>query len=407
MNTQQLLMIASRSDLAHLWMNFAKILLLVAFIYQNVLSDQLGLNLFAGEGYHVLYPDAEIDPAGTTVEPAEPEFVGSTTLGNPEFKVHFVPLSIGLNNRYDDVELEITDVWRISQTGQRLIQRTNPETEVRTRTYGWPGGRRRPLYSAALDLGQIVLDDLESAEYEVRFAVRFLRDGVVVHGEPRRTPSDRENVITGPADTGAMFLLTVLPADEPRFGEIVVVRRQTFEVPERLREMTNCSMTLPGGTVASCNQDRVGIGSPPAARYPNMSGSFDEDGARVPFTIDFIVQENHPPRAVRDPDDPTFVRLFSDDFIFDPEENQDYINLSQFVIDRDGKNNDGTSTTEARSMVVSGTTEFEVQRSAQTAWKLVPTVATPRFNQEFQLHADDEFSRDPITIEYARGRRRN
>jgi hypothetical protein len=138
-----------------------------------------------------------------------------------------------------------------------------------------------------------------------------------------------------------------------------------------------------------------------------MSGSFDEDGARVPFTIDFIVQENHPPRAVRDPDDPTFVRLFSDDLIFDPEENQHYINLSQFVIDRDGKNNDGTSTTEARSMVVSGTTEFEVQRSAQTAWKLVPTVATPRFNQEFQLHADDEFSRDPITIEYARGRRRN
>ncbi len=396
MDNKALLLNASRSDLAHLWMNFAKILLLVAFVYQGVLTDQLGLRLLGSESYFVLYPDAAVDPA-TGESTSSARFVEETALDNPGFKVHFVPVSLGLSARYDQVELEVTDVWKVTGGGERLPQQIAPEKDSRTRSYVWPEGIRRPLYSAGFDLSQVVMEELEPSEYEVAFDVRFMKDGQVVH-------NSNGNSGVGAAGSAGMVSLTVRSADDPRFGEIVVARRQSFEVPERLREMTNCVLELPGGSEVSCNQERIAIGTTAPGRYTGLEGSYRKDNARVPFSMDFIVQENQAPRAIRDPRDPAFLRLFTDDWIFDPEDNRRFINLSQFVVDNDGKNTDGTSNVQVQSMEVVGTTDFGVERVSATSWQLVPLVANPRINQQFELRADDEFSRDPITVEYARGR---
>lgn len=392
MERRDLLMSASRSDLAHLWMNFAKIMLLVAFVYQGVLTDQLGLRLLGSESYFVLYPDASVDPA-TGESTSAARFVEETALDRPEFKVHFVPVSLGLSARYDEVELEVTDVWRVTEAGERLPLQIAPEKDSRTRSYVWPEGSRRPLYSAAFDLSQVVRENLEPSEYEVAFDIRFMKDGQVVHRSS-----------AGAAGSAGTVALTVRSADDPRFGEIVVARRQSFEVPQRLREMTDCVIELPGGSEVSCNQERIGIGTMAPGRYAGMPGSFRKDDARIPFSMDFIIQENQAPRAIRDPQDPGFLRLFTDDWVVDTEENRRFINLSQFVVDNDGKNADGTPNVQVRSMEVVGTTDFGVERVSAASWQLVPLVANPRVNQQFELRADDEFSRDPITVEYARGR---
>jgi hypothetical protein len=221
-----------------------------------------------------------------------------------------------------------------------------------------------------------------------------VKDGQAVHGS---------KLSTGAGSAGKVSL-TVRSADDPRFGEIVVARRQSFEVPERLREMTGCVLELPGGSEVSCNQERSAIGTMAPGRYSGLKGHYRKDDTRIPFSMDFIVRENQAPRAIRDPRDPAFLRLFTDDWVVDTEENRRFINLSQFVVDNDGKSVDGTPNVQVRNMEVVGSTDFAVERVSATSWQLVPLVSNPRVNQQFELRADDEFSRDTITVEYARGR---
>lgn len=347
---------ASGYDVANLWMNLAKVLILFLFIYQETLYTQLGLNMFK-QIYYVFYlkeasespplsaPAAET--AGRDGSPIPSAPVQALTPESPNFNIGFLPLSI--STHYDGIRVEILQVEKDQPEGLERL-RLDEQAE-RYREYAWPGRREReketPLHLALFNLRELVKDPLTTGTYRVRFGVRFFRDGKPVYQEGYGADS------AGEGDERSVWLRYHHPS-ELRYGDFPVIHGQWFEIPSDLKnreflltewrsrgtQKTSEAWSdwAPGRLIETQN----GRFHPLAVSSGNtyeQKGYFQEKDSRVDFTVIFIVLENQSPRSTYlgpGEKDVYFVKLFSD-YLFDGPGYQ-YFNLSQHIIDPDGKN---------------------------------------------------------------------
>lgn len=358
---------ASGYDLANLWMNLAKVLILFLFIYQETLYTQLGLNMFK-QIYYVFYlkeagPSQATDSAAGGTNGADPDSSAprqALTADNPRFNVAFLPLSI--STHYDKVRVEILEVLREKASGRERLE-LNREAEW-YREYAWPyDGRERetPLHLAVFDLRELVKQPLSSGIYKVRFGVRFYRDEKKVYEEGYEEKAEK---LQPGADEHVVRLQYYQPS-ELRFGDFPVVHGQWFEVPLPLRSR---QYTLAGwrtrdtqggsawsdwvpGTVIQPANGRFYPRRVSPGKTCEQRGYYEENENRIDFAVVFIVLENQAPRSTYlgpGEKDVYFVKLFSD-YLFDGPGYQ-YFNLSQHIIDPDGKNAVGEADVRVRRM---------------------------------------------------------
>ena len=103
---------AGGHDFANLWMNTAKILIALVFLYQNALDTQLGVKLFQDYYYVFRVPVSRDDENGNagTAEVVTPE--------DPYFSIDFKPLALG--QPYDDFTVEVLELT--NRGGRRSAQ---------------------------------------------------------------------------------------------------------------------------------------------------------------------------------------------------------------------------------------------------------------------------------------------
>src|SRR5438093_1911716 len=274
---------SSGYDVANLWMNLAKILILGIFIHQDTLYGQLGLDMFK-QLYYVFVagePDATHGNGEVDAQVIEG--------GNPKFSITILPLSIWI--RYDHVQVEILEVWKGSK-------KLTPNPQAPPYVGAWPDGGRNgsPIHRADFNLTELVTEPLSSGEYAVRFAVRFLRDGKVVHSFPEATgdiveaPKEREkNVVRLKYD----------PFKELQFGEFPVVYGQSFDIPQPLLNKKvswnagwrmhktgggDWPKELDPGAVLEVQGTRLRSVHVSPGRTYQQWGSYEEDGKNVDFS---------------------------------------------------------------------------------------------------------------------------
>ena len=327
---------AGGHDFANLWMNTAKILIALVFLYQNALDTQLGVKLFQDYYYVVRVPvsrDGENGNAGTA-EVVTPE--------DPYFSIDFKPLALG--RPYDDFTVEVLELT--NREGEHLLK-TVPAGEgpcqspdPACRRFRWADltkGDKAVLHRASFNLLDLVKDEstLVSGDYQVQFGFNFFRGGRQL-GQP------------GQASTYS-GTLKFLRQEELRFGDVPVVQGRPFHIPRLILERLRAGGSWGGwdayrevlflegegdrewrsGAALSENFDREWL--QPIRRlkagknYEQRGHFLDKNNIQVDFTIGFNLLKNEPPRSTYlgpGESDINFVRIFYEWHFF--EEDQGY-----------------------------------------------------------------------------------
>ena len=365
-----LLASSSGYDVANLWMNLAKILILITFIHQDTLYGQLGLDMFK-QLYYVFVAGAPDSTNGNAAVDAQ-VIEGN----NPRFNITILPLSIWI--RYDSVKVEVMEVWKGSK-------KLTPNPQAKPYLGYWPEGGRHggPIHRADFNLGELVNEPLSSGEYTVRFAVRFLQDGKIVHtfpenlGDATQAPKETEkNVVRLKYDR----------FEELQFGEFPVVYGQSFDMPQPLRSRkvtwnagwrmrkTNGGdwpKELDGGGILEVQGSRLRpVRVSPGKTYQQW-GYYEEDGKNIDFSLSFILLENQSPRSTyrggAANTDAYAVKLFADNYFDAADGSYQYFNLSRYIIDPDGKTDAGVAEVQVRSITdLEDSRLFTLLRDAHT-----------------------------------------
>jgi hypothetical protein len=352
-------------DVANLWMNLAKILILVIAIHQNTLKEQLGLDMFSQQ-FHTFYAgEAEAVPNESL--PGRTQVV---TKNDPEFSVTVLPLSIW--DRYDCVRVRILEVWKNRQrisTGfkEDPFHESPCASEGRSyKEYPWPDGQGA-LHTAHFNLEQLLGGPPSSGEYAVKFGVLF-RNGSTIHYSDGSGESSPGTESEPTKDRGKNVVwLKYVDLNEMRFGDFPVVQGQWFELPRDLRgkeikwegwrtrdPRTNVwpSDLEPGQVVKVESARSYPRRVSPGGTYEQW-GSYEENGKTIDFSVSFVVVRNQRPRSAyrgRQERDDYSVLLYTDNF-FDAEDGSyQYFNLSRTIIDPDGKSAAGLADVRVKLM---------------------------------------------------------
>ncbi|MDA2924877.1 hypothetical protein MYX65_09525, partial [Acidobacteria bacterium AH-259-L09] len=341
---------ASGHDFANLWMNMAKIVIALVFLYQNALDTQLGVRLFQ-DYYYVFHVPVSHDPEGGAV--------GSTEVVTPEdpyFSIEFKPLALG--QAYEDFTVEVLELT--NSQGEDLLK-TPPasrglcgSSEPGCVSFSWDdltGGDKAVLHRASFNLLELVKDEsaLVSGDYQVQFGFKFLRDGRLLGGR-------------GQSSTYA-GTLKFLRKEELRFGDVPVVQGRPFRLPKLILDRLNKGgfwggwdayrevRVLEGGSDSGWKSGPIlkedfGRGwlrpvrrLAPAKNYEQRGHYLDENNLQVDFTIGFNLLRNEPPRSTYlgpGESDIHFVRIFYEWHFFEEDQGYFYYNLSRHIIDPDG-----------------------------------------------------------------------
>ncbi|MCZ6484758.1 MAG: hypothetical protein O6826_03580 [Acidobacteria bacterium] len=347
---QPLLYRASGHDFANLWMNMAKIMIALVFLYQNALDTQLGVKLFHDSYYVFHVPVSHAPESGA---------VGATEVVTPEdpyFSIEFKPLALG--RAYENFTVRVLKLT--NSRGEDLIE-TSPASSVLCGSsepgcvrFSWDeltGGNKAVLHRASFNLLELVTDEsaLVSGDYQVQFGFNFLRDGQVLKG--RGHSSTYEGT------------LKFLRQEELRFGDVPVVQGRPFRIPKLISDRINKGgswggwdayrgvRVLEGGSEGDWKSGAIlqedfsrgwlrPIRRLTAPRtYEQRGHYFDGNNLQVDFTIGFNLLKNEPPRSTYlgpGESDIHFVRIFYEWHFFEEDQGYFYYNLSRHIIDPDG-----------------------------------------------------------------------
>jgi hypothetical protein len=341
---------ASGHDFANLWMNMTKIVIALAFIYQNALGTQLGVRLFQ-DYYYIFHV-----PVRTESDEAGPGFAEVVTPEEPYFSIDFKPLALG--QAYEELAVEVVGLW--SPDGEDILA-ASPErrgscpqdtnTCVRFTWAELTGGDRTILHRATFNLLNIVRGEtaLGTGDYEVEFGFWFLREGAPL--------ADRSS---SKVHRGS---LKFLRQEEQRFGDFPVVQGRPIRLPALILQHIRAGGSWGGwsswretrageraqdggwrnGSVLTEDFQRGWL-TPSRSLNPGRSFEqrgyyFDEQNLRLDFTIGFILLRNEPPRSTYlgpGESDIHFVRIFYEWHFFEEDRGYFYYNLSRHIIDPDG-----------------------------------------------------------------------
>ena len=341
---------AGGHDFANLWMNTAKILIALVFLYQNALDTQLGVSLFQ-DYYYVFRVPVSRDGENGNAETAE-----VVTPEDPYFSIDFKPLALG--RPYDDFTVEVLELT--NRDGENLLKTVpagedpcqSPEPAcLRFRWADLTKGDKAVLHRASFNLLDLVKDEstLVSGDYQVQFGFNFLRGGRRL-GQP------------GQASTYS-GTLKFLRQEELRFGDVPVVQGRPFHIPRLILERIRAGgswggwdayrevLVLEGsadrgwrnGAALSENFDREWLQPIRRLRagknYEQRGHFLDKNNIQVDFTIGFNLLKNEPPRSTYlgpGESDINFVRIFYEWHFFEEDQGYYYYNLSRHIIDPDG-----------------------------------------------------------------------
>ncbi len=340
---------ASGYDFANLWMNMAKLVIALVFLYQNALGTQLGVRLFQDNFYvfHVSVNPDSSRPGSDSAEVVTPE--------DPYFSIDFKPLALG--QAYRDFTVEVLELENAE--GKSLLKPTSPETGpcdpalpscVRFTWDELTQGDKAVLHQASFNLLDLVAEEsaLVSGDYKVKFGFKFFKDGRQLG---RRLSKTYDGT------------LKFLRKEELRFGDVPVVQGRPFGMPRLI--LDRLSKGGRWGGWDAYREVRVmegGANAPwrdgslleadfqrgwlrPASRlaagktYEQRGHYLDVNNLQVDFTIGFNLLRNEPPRSTyRGPGDSDiyFVRIFYEWHFFQEAQGYYYYNLSRHIIDPDG-----------------------------------------------------------------------
>ncbi len=345
---QPLLQRASGYDFANLWMNMAKLVIALVFLYQNALDTQLGVRLF--EDYYYVF---HVPVAGDAEGAAASEVV---TPEDPYFSIEFKPLALA--QTYDEFTVQVLS---LTDSGGREILPGSPEERLPCRQeaadcalFPWERltrGDKAVLHRASFNLLDLVADhsSLTSGDYRVQFGFNFFRHGQALGG--RGQPRTHSGV------------LKFLRQEEQRYGDVPVVQGRPFRVPKLIldeiggggrwggwdgyRELRILEGSSEGGwrTGSILELDLQPGWLEPVRNlasgktYEQRGHYFDRQNVRVDFTIGFNLLRNEPPRSTYlgpGESDIHFVRIFYEWHFFEETQGYFYYNLSRHIIDPDG-----------------------------------------------------------------------
>ncbi|MFQ5737707.1 MAG: hypothetical protein ACE5JX_01735 [Acidobacteriota bacterium] len=338
---------ASGHDFANLWMNMAKLVIALVFLYQNALDTQLGVKLFR-DYYYVFHVRVNQNSEGNgSTEVVTPE--------DPDFSIEFKPLALG--QAYDEFTVEVLQLT--NSRGDSLLRKPLPETlpctprEPGCVRFSWDdltGGNKAVLHRASFDLLQLVKDEsvLVSGDYQVQFGFKFFRDG-------RLLQRGRPLVHSG--------TLKFLRKEELHFGDIPVVQGRPFRMPQLILSRLRGSSSWGGweayreilplrwgsdtgwknGAILKEDFERGWLRPvrrlAPGKTYEQRGYYLDVNGLQVDFTVSFNLLKNEAPRSTYlgpGETDSRFVRIFYEWYFFEEDGGYFYYNLSRHIIDPDG-----------------------------------------------------------------------
>ena len=171
------------------------------------------------------------------------------------------------------------------------------------------------------------------------------------------------------------------------------------------------------GTVLSVKGERLYPTSVKSGRTYEQKGSYSANGSTEEFIISFILLENQPPQAAYlDPDEgrTDFIKFYSHWLLDSPKGDYRYFNLSQYIIDPDGRDEAGRASVRVRRMEgpLTESPFFKVVKAEDSTndfWlrvdgniqRILPRRAA---TAELEVRAYDEVQRRDVTVRIVRGR---
>ena len=392
---------ASGYDFANLWMNLAKVLLIFLFVYQQVLETQLGINLFQG-GFYIFDSNDADDQENRPIQ--------VVTHDDPLFSINFLPLST--TTSYDHVRLKVYQV-----AGQDGPLPLNEEKAFSAAFPSITADQVNPVRKAEFNMREIIQPQAELATglYTVSYSYQFLSEpGEVLHEEW--------------GEGGAQYRLSLkysIPA-ALRFGDFPVIQGQWFDVPAAVKgaeiSWTHwTSRSLMKDQWSEATQGEI-VSRKKEALYPaskllpgriyRQSGYYLKGNSMVEVEITFNLLKNRPPQSTyvgSGGEDANFIRLYSDRRWDNPDPYFQYFNLSELIIDPDGKDRQtGKPRVHVQSMSLRRAEDyFEVIRSPENRrdfWLKVngnveEILREEAGQKEIQIVTKDDFSSQVITVE--------
>ncbi len=416
---------AAGYDFANLWMNVAKIVIALVFLYQNALNTQLGVSFFE-DYYYVFHIPVSIE-AGETAAPDE-----VVTPDDPYISIEFKPLSLG--QPYDTFVVYVLSLK--NHLGEELLASTLAPSEpcradlpycVNLSWDQLTGGDKAVLHRVTFNLLDLVGDEtrLVSGDYNVRFGFKFFRRGRLQDRRGEQGEYSR--------------LVKFLRQEELRFGDIPVVQGRPFPLPrlisERLKEggawggwdRYRQIRVLEGaaggewknGAILEADFDRGRLrpirSLAPGQTYEQRGHYFDANKVQVDFTVGFSLLKNEPPRSTYlgpGESDVYFVRIFYEWNFFERDQGYYYFNLSRHIIDPDGTTDPIGGRPDVRvarfSNLQPAGVPYELRRDPLTGdWHLKVTgriedILRPGESQELRIVASDDFQSQPMRIRIER-----
>jgi hypothetical protein len=390
---------ATGYDFANLWMNLAKVLVIFLFVYQQTLETQLGISLFQGGFYIFDSNDADNQENGP---------LQVVTHDDPLFSINFLPIST--TTSYDHVRLKVYQV-----TGQEGPLPLNEEKAFSSAFPSVTGEKGNPVRKAEFNIREIIQPQAELATglYTIGYSYQFLSaPGEVLHEEW--------------GAGGTQYQLSVkysIPA-ALRFGDFPVVQGQWFDVPAAVK---GADITWTNWTSRSLTKDQwseptqgVVVSQRADSLYPaskllpgriyRQRGYYLKRNSMVEVEITFNLLKNRPPQSTYvGSEDADFIRLYSDRRWDNPDPYFQYFNLSELIIDPDGKDKQtGKPRVHVRSMSLRRPdNDFEVIRSPENRrdfWLKVngnveEVLRNEGGQREIQVVTKDDFSSQVITVE--------
>ncbi len=411
-------------DFANLWMNMAKLVIALVFLYQNALDTQLGVRLFDDYYYVFHVPVSQNPEADLASEVVTPE--------DPYFSIEFKPLALAQS--YDEFTVQ---VLRLADGNGANLLGADEEERPPCRSpapdcayFSWDqltAGDKAILHRASFNLLELVKDQsgLASGDYQVKFGFNFFRRGDLLGS--RHQPRTHTGV------------LKFLRQEEQRYGDVPVVQGRPFRIPKLIleemgqggrwggwdahREVRVLEGSAQGGwkNGAILGEDlERGWLEPvrslaPARTYEQRGHYYDRNNVQVDFTIGFNLLRNEPPRSTYlgpGESDIHFVRIFYEWHFFEENQGYFYYNLSRHIIDPDGSTSplDGRPDVRVRDFVdlQPATLPYRLQRDRLTGdWHLrvdgnIENSLLKGRSHELSLVARDDFQSQRIRIRIER-----
>ena len=279
------------------------------------------------------------------------------------------------------------------------------------------GNRVNPIRKAEFNIREIIEPqaELPAGLYTIHYSYQFLsKPGEVLHEEW--------------GESGRQYQLSVkysIPA-ALRFGDFPVVQGQWFDVPAVVKgaEITWTHWTSRSlmkdqwneptqGEIVSRRSDSLYPASKlRPGRIYRQSGYYLKSNSMVEVEITFNLLKNRPPQSTyvgSGGEDADFIRLYSDRRWDNPDPYFQYFNLSELIIDPDGKDREtGKPRIHVRSMSLrQPEDDFEVIRSPENRrdfWLKVngnveEILRREAGQKEIQIVTKDDFSSQVITVE--------